>query len=393
MRFSSRVRGELAPNEFSSAVEAIRAARIPCWDLTVSNPTVAGFEYPLEEIREALAEGAKQPYRPDPRGLPAARSAVATYYHERGIAVSPESVLLASGTSEAYGHLFKLLCAPGKNILYPTPSYPLIPLLAELEGVEARPYALSPGDARWDPAALFDAFTPRARAAVAVSPNNPTGSMLTERELRELSGFCAAHRLALIVDEVFLDYPAPGRAGSVVSAAGNPDVLTFTLGGLSKACGLPQMKLSWIAVSGPEADVRQALARLEFIADAYLSVGTPVQAAAPALLGLGTRVREQIAGRIAANAAALDALPASARSAKVLPRDGGWYAVIELPAGMEDEAFALGLLQTERVLVQPGYFFDYDDAQTAVVSLLAPEDVFAEGMGKIISYLRSRPPD
>jgi alanine-synthesizing transaminase len=387
MRYSSRIRGELAPNDFSSAVEAIRADRTPCWDLTVSNPTSAGFEYPHEEIREALAEGAKHIYQPDPRGLLTARSAVAGYYHERGLILAPESLLLTSGTSEAYGYLFKLLCTPGKNILCPSPSYPLVPLIAELEGVDARPYALTPGDARWDPAALYDALTPRARAVVAVSPNNPTGSMLTEGELRELSGFCAAHKLALIVDEVFLDYPSPARAGSVVSSAGNPDTLTFTLGGLSKACGLPQMKLSWIAVSGPEAEAQEALSRLEFIADAYLSVGTPVQQAAPALLQLGAGVREQIAQRIEANENALGAALAPVRGARALPRDGGWYAVIELPAGTEDEDFSLGLLKTERVIIQPGYLFDYEDAQTAVISLITPEEIFAEGLQKTVRFL------
>jgi alanine-synthesizing transaminase len=387
MRFSSRIQGELAPNEYSSAVERCRAGTDPLWDLTISNPTAAGFEYPLDEIREALAESAKSIYQPDPRGLLTARSAVAGYYHERGIRIPPESILLTSGTSEAYGHLFKLLCAPGKAVLYPKPSYPLIPLIAELEGVDAKPYALTPDDARWDLAALFDVRTPRARAVVAVSPNNPTGSMLTETELRELSGFCAAHKLALIVDEVFLDYPAPTRAGSVVSSAGNPDALTFTLGGLSKACGLPQMKLSWIAVSGPEADVREALTRLEFIADAYLSVGTPVQQAAPALLALGAQVRDQIAERIDRNEQTIGAAVESVRGARLFPRDGGWYAVIGLPEGWEDEAFALRLLIEERVIVQPGYFFDYEDAQTAVVSLITPPDIFNAGAGKIADLL------
>ena len=383
MRFSNRIQGELAPNEYSRAVERKRAEHSAVWDLTVSNPTLAGLDYPLEEIREALAEGAKHFYQPDPRGLLAARSAVAGYYHERGITLSPDSIILTSGTSEAYGFLFKMLCTPGKAILFPKPSYPLVPLIAELEGAVARPYALSGGEWRWDLASLFEACVPGARAVVAISPNNPTGNMLTRGELRELSGFCAAHHLALIVDEVFLDSPAPARSDSILSSAGNPDVLTFTLGGLSKACGLPQMKLGWIAVGGPERDAREALSRLEFIADAYLSLGTPVQWAAPVLLDLGVRVREQIRLRLDRNEETLREILAGLSEVTLFPRDGGWYAVVGLPGGMEDEAFALQLLAEQSAIVQPGYLFDMEDAQAAVVSLLTPEDVFAEGISKI----------
>jgi alanine-synthesizing transaminase len=388
MRFSSRIQNELAPNAYYRAVEQKRAEGSAVWDLSISNPTLAGLEYPLEEIHEALADGAKHFYQPDPRGLLAARSAVATYYHERGISISPNSIVLTSGTSEAYGFLFKLLCTPGKSILFPKPSYPLVPLIAELEGVTAMPYALTGENWRWDLASLFEARAPGARAVVAVSPNNPTGSMLTDEELRELSGFCAAHRLALIVDEVFLDYPALARAGSVVSSAGNPDVLTFTLGGLSKACGLPQMKLAWIAVGGPERDKREALARLEFIADAFLSVGTPVQQAAPVLLALGAQVREQINRRLDQNEAALMEMLGGVPGVTLFPRDGGWYSVVGLPAGMDDEEFALRLLRGKSVIVQPGYMFDMEDTQAAVISLLTPAGVFAEGMVRISEFIR-----
>ncbi len=218
---------------------------------------------------------------------------------------------------------------------------------------------------------------------VAVSPNNPTGSMLTGEELRELSGFCATHRLALIVDEVFLDYPGPARAGSIVSSAGNPDTLTFTLGGLSKSCGLPQMKLAWIVVGGPERDTREALARLEFIADAFLSVGTPVQRAAPALLELGTQVREQIRRRVDANEETLKKILGGVPGVTLFPRDGGWYSVVGLPTGTDDEEFALRLLKEKSVIVQPGYMFDMEDTQAAIVSLLTPTDIFTEGVSRI----------
>ncbi len=240
-------------------------------------------------------------YQPDPKGLLAARKAVADYYRDRGRAVPPESIVLTSGTSEAYAYLFKLLCDPGDSILFPKPSYPLVESIADLESVQTRPYRLAGGNCRWNPAVLLASLAPKTRAAVLVSPNNPTGSMLIESELRAVSAFCAEEDLALIVDEVFLDYPAPQRTGSVVSSAANPEALTFTLGGLSKSCGLPQLKLSWIVVSGPQPEARQALSRLEFIADAFLSVGTPVQQAASVLLMLGKQVREQIRLRVDRN--------------------------------------------------------------------------------------------
>ena len=388
MRFSSRIRSELAPNDFFRAVEQRRAENAAVWDLTVSNPTLAGLEYPLEEIRMALGDSAKHTYQPDPRGMLTARSAVTGYYHERGITMAPDSIVLTSGTSEAYGYLFKLMCTPGKSILFPKPSYPLVEVIAELEGVDARSYPLTGKDWRWDLAPLFEVLTPGTRAVVAVSPNNPTGSMLRREELREMSGFCAAHRLALIVDEVFLDYPSPARDAEVISSAGNPDALTFTLGGLSKACGLPQMKLSWIAVSGPECDVRDALTRLEFIADAFLSVGTPVQQAAPVLLEIGGQVRRQIRTRVDQNEESLKEILARVPGVTLFPRDGGWYAVIGLPSGMDDEDFVLRLLKEQSVIVQPGYLFDFEDIQTAILSLLTPATLFQEGADRMSALLR-----
>jgi len=388
MRFSSRVRSELAPNDFFRAVEQLRSSGSPVWDLTVSNPTAAGLEYPLDEIRSALGDAARHSYQPDPRGLPAAREAVAGYYRGHGKNVSLDSIVLTSGTSEAYAYLFKLLCSPGDVLLFPTPSYPLVELIAELEGVAARPYPLAGKNWRWDAKNLFEKLTPGARAVIAVSPNNPTGSMLTGEELRDVSGFCSSHGLALIVDEVFLDYPSPGREGNGISTAGNPGALTFTLGGLSKSCGLPQMKLAWIAVSGPEEETRDALLRLEFIADAFLSVGTPVQQAAPALLALGAQVREQIRRRVNLNEDTMKGTLGNHPGATIFPRDGGWYAVIGLPSGMDDEEFSLNLLNTQKVVVQPGYLFDFENAQAVIVSLLTPADLFNEGVKRISAFLQ-----
>ncbi|HEY5119440.1 MAG TPA: pyridoxal phosphate-dependent aminotransferase [Anaerolineales bacterium] len=388
MRLSSRLSDDLEPNDFFRALEKHRAQALPLLDLTISNPTLAGLEYPQEDIKTALAEAAGHSYQPDPKGLPAARSAVAEYYQDHGCGPPSESIVLTSGTSEAYAFLFKLLCDPGEAILFPKPSYPLVELIADLEGVAARPYPLAGKDRRWHVADLFENLTPDARAVVAVSPNNPTGSMLTGKELREVSGFCASRQLALIVDEVFLDYPSPNREGDVVSTVGNPDALTFTLGGLSKSCGLPQMKLSWITVSGPQPEARQALSRLEFIADAFLSVGTPVQQAAPVLLALGKQVREQIRRRIDANDALLREILREYPEAPIAPREGGWYAVINLPAGSDDEEFALSLLENRSTLVQPGFLYDYDDP-VIVVSLITPEAEFREGAQRIRGCLRT----
>ncbi len=390
MRLSSRLGDDLEPNDFFRAMEKHRAQALPLLDLTISNPTQAGFEYPQEDIQTTLAEAAGHNYQPDPKGLPAARAAVAEYYRGHGHAPAPDSIVLTSGTSEAYAYLFKLLCDPGEAILFPKPSYPLVELIAELEGVAARPYPLAGKDSRWHVADLFENITPDARAVVAVSPNNPTGTMLTAEELRAVSGFCASHGLALIVDEVFLDYPSSERERDVVSSVVNPDALTFTLGGLSKSCGLPQMKLSWIAVSGPQPEARQALSRLEFIADAFLSVGTPVQQAAPVLLALGKQVREQIRRRVNANDALLREILKDRPDAPIASRDGGWYAVIGLPAGWDDEEFALHLLKRWGVLVQPGFLYDYDEP-VIVVSLLTPEKEFREGLQGIKHCLSTSP--
>jgi alanine-synthesizing transaminase len=391
MRASSRVRDDLEPNEFFRVLELRRAKAKPFLDLTVSNPTQAGLEYPQEEIRAALAEAAGCAYQPDPRGLPAACAAVAAYYREHGRTAAPESIVLTSGTSEAFSYLFKLLCNPGEAILFPKPSYPLVELIAELEGIAAHAYSLAGQFHRFAVASMLDNLAPDARAVVAVSPNNPTGTMLTAEELSAVSGFCAARQLALIVDEVFLDYPSLARESDVVSSAGNSDALTFTLGGLSKSCGLPQMKLSWIAVSGPEAEARRALSRLEFIADAFLSVGTPVQQSAPALLALGATVRNRIRRRVNANDARLHEILGGIPGISIGAREGGWYAVIGLPSGADDEKFALDLLESRDVLVQPGFLYDFDDP-VIVISLLAPEGEFREGMQRLIGSLANLPP-
>lgn len=379
-RFSSRLGWDVEPNRLSAALEARRAAGAEVLDLTQSNPTKADLDYPAVEIAAALDGARALTYEPHPAGLPAAREAVSAYYAARGQAIAPDRILLTASTSEAYGYLFKLFCDPGDEVLVPRPSYPLFEYLAALELTRVVQYPLF-YDHGWhfDPHAIEQRITPRTRALVAVNPNNPTGSYLKRGELADLAGLCAAHDLALISDEVFFDYAFGGDAdrASAVSAD------AFTLNGLSKALGLPQLKLGWIALGGAAA---AALPRLELIADTYLSVGTPVQAALPRLLALARDVQGRIRARTRTNLDLLrDQLAGSA--AHVLRLEGGWSAVLRVPRLRSEEEWALALLDAG-VLVQPGYFYDFDSEAFLVVSLLTPEAVFAAGVRRLRARLQ-----
>lgn len=331
-------------------------------DLTETNPTRAGLPYPHEELAEALARGARASYDPDPRGLLSAREALAAE-----LRCDADDLLLTASTSEAYSFLFKLLTDPGDAVLTATPSYPLLEHLASLELVELRTFAME-FHRRWEIHDVsVDAYT---RAILVVSPNNPTGSYVTPHEQDAL----AALGVPIVSDEVFLDYPLEGSGTTFV----RDDVLTFTLGGLSKSAGLPHFKLGWIRVSGPGK--AEALEALELIADNFLSVATPVQAALPELLRIAPRIREAISQRTRANLAALRAaLPPSMQA---LPVEGGWSAVVRVPRVMPDEELALALLD-RGVVVQPGYFFDFPTDGYIVLSLLTREDVFAEGVSRL----------
>lgn len=385
--FSSRVPGALDQNRLSMAVAAHRAAGRACLDLTVTNPTTVGFTYPAS-LLAPLADAAALTYKPEPLGLPAARTAVAADYARRGISVAEDRIVLTASTSEAYSILFKLLCDPaGDDVLVPAPSYPLFDHLTQLDGVRSRPYALE-YHRRWelDTHSVDEAWTTRTRAVLAVSPNNPTGSVLTGSEMRELASRCAARDSALIIDEVFADYlldpPTPGTADGDVPAA-----LTFHLGGLSKSAGLPQVKLGWIAVDGPDALVRDAIERIELVSDTYLSVSTPVQVAAPALIAGGAAVRAQIQARLGANYAALQQAAASHPAVDVLPVEGGWCAVLRVPSTWSEEDLVLDLLRARGVLVHPGYFFDFHHEAFLVLSLLAEPAVFADGVARLLEHV------
>lgn len=370
--FSRRIPWELEPNEYSVLLERKRASGARLLDLTESNPTRAGFVYP-GEIAEALADARSLVYAPSPLGTAAAREAVAA---EMGVAA--ERVMLTASTSESYSYLFKLLCDPGDSVLTPQPSYPLFEFLATLESVQLVPYWLRYGR-RWE--IDFDwmehAITERTRAVLLVNPNNPTGSFVTRQEVSRLAAICRKHQLALVSDEVFACYPF-GMPRQVDWREVEADSLVFRLDGLSKRAGLPQMKAGWMVVGGPDVARRRAMERLELIADTFLSVSTPVQNALPRLLKLGAGVRRQIQERTGRNRGALQ------KKAKPLPVEGGWSAILRLPTGTDELGFVLQLLEQHDVQIQPGFFYDFEDEGYAVLSLLAEEDAFREGLDRVV---------
>ena len=392
--FSSRVPAGRNVNRLSQAHARLGAQAVDVTDLTESNPTRVGLHYP-PGLLNALAAPAGLTYEPSARGMPVARQAVASWLSRhlrdavsagvtkpaesaepRGPSapgpIDPDRVALTASSSEAYACLFKLLCEPGDSVLVPQPSYPLLEHLAKFEGVEPVPYPLVyHGAWRIDLPALGDAVGSRARAIVVVNPNNPTGSFLAREDHEALTTLCRDRGLRLIVDEVFNPYPIdplPGSRGSVLERSA--EVLTFVLGGLSKAVGLPQVKLGWIVVDGPGEEVHATLDALDLLLDTYLSVSTPVQLAAERLLTEGAFVTEQIRARIAGNHRTLVRLVAEHPAAGLLHTEGGWYAVLQVPATETEETLALRLLEQDRVLVHPGYFFDFPREAFLVTSLL-----------------------
>jgi alanine-synthesizing transaminase len=385
--FSSRLEWTASPNPISELLEAKRRAGETVLDLTESNPTRAGIDYPADEIARAFAGPGALHYEPEPFGLPDARAAVARYYADSGVEIDAARIVLTASTSEAYAWLFKLLAGPGDEILTPRPSYPLFEYLARLESVNVVQYPLF-YDHGWhlDGAGLRALVTSRTRAIVTVHPNNPTGSFLKLYELDELAAVARENHLAIISDEVFSDYwleRDPARVGVVAGAA--QDVLSFSLSGLSKIVGLPQMKLGWIVAGGPLW--RAALDRLEFIADTYLSVGTPVQLAASALINARHGVQRQIRTRLERNLGALRTAMVGAPHVRLLEVEGGWYANLQVPRVRSEEEWVLSLLGRENVLVQPGFFYDFGAEAFLVVSLLTRSEVFDEGMTRMLRLL------
>jgi alanine-synthesizing transaminase len=395
LELSRRLDWDGAENRLARAEAEARADRGRFVDLAISNPTVVGLPDLGESIARALAAGPVGTYAPDPRGSEAARGAIAAAYRARGIEVAPERLLLTASTSESYSFIFKLLADPGDAVLVPAPSYPLFEYLARLEAVRPVPYRLSYGiDRRWrvDLSSVDEALARveraggRVRAIVVVSPNNPTGSVLNPEDAAALDERCAKRAAALVADEVFADFvrrPAPSQVPCLAAHA--TGAVTFSLGGLSKSCGLPQLKLGWIAVGGPASPVRRVLDRLELVADTYLSVNAATERAVRALLQVGATFRGALRPRLAANEGRLARLVGPACSASVLPSEGGWSAILRVPAVLSDEDWALTLLERERVLVQPGFFFDLEGGTFLVVSLLPEEEMFGKGMERALS--------
>jgi alanine-synthesizing transaminase len=383
--FSDRLPRELTTNRLTAAVAERRRLGEPIIDLTQSNPTRAGFDYPAD-LLAPLADPRALRYEPNGLGSMDARRAIAADYGRRGIAVAPERVVLTGSTSEAYSVLFKLLANAGDEVLVPRPSYPLLDHLTRLDLVTTRLYDLEyHGVWSIDFASVESAVSARTRAAMVVSPNNPTGSFVSAADFDRLTGLCAPRGMAIIADEVFADYELePGAASAAGRPAADRRVLTFTLGGLSKSIGLPQVKLAWLAVSGPDAQADAALERIELICDTYLSVSTPVQLATPALLERGAGVRAEIAARIAANHGRLLSMSADVACCRVLRCEGGWSAVLQVPTLEPEEALVVRLLVEDGVLAHPGFFFDFRRESFLVVSLLTPEPAFADGVSRIL---------
>ena len=383
--FSSRVPVSLTSNRIGRAVARARDAGIEIVDLTNSNPTTAGFCYPTG-LLDSLGGPAGLEYRPEPLGLRGARRAVARHLQRYKLDVDAGRVVLTASTSDAYAALFKLLCDAGDEVLVPRPSYPLFEHLTRLEGIEARPYELE-YHGRWEINLphLRERLSPRTRAILLVNPNNPTGSFASADELDAVMALCRIADLVLIVDEVFGFYPMTGatRGPSVLDRAS--DVLTFSLGGLSKAVGLPQLKLGWIIAGGPRPLVQRALDRLELICDTYLSVAMPVQLAVGTILDRGAAVTAQISQRVRQNYAMLHALVEDHPASRLLSVDGGWYAPVQVPATRSEESLVLDLLERERVLVHPGYFFDFPREAFLLLSLLPEPDLFEDAVTRVLA--------
>jgi aspartate/methionine/tyrosine aminotransferase len=382
--FSDRTNWKLTRNRLTEAIDETRRSGARLIDLTVSNPTRVGLQYDEAGILRSLASPAAMDYDPQPKGLLGARAAIAGYYHsQHGVTLDPERVILATSTSEGYSFIFRLLCNPGDELLVPKPSYPLFEFLADLQDVKLVSYPLI-YDHGWqiDFHSLRNAITSRTRAVVVVHPNNPTGSFVHTEERESLNAVCREHELAVIADEVFLDYgiERPTHQSFVT----NDSVLTFTLSGVSKISALPQMKMAWIAAAGPVREVEASLARLEIIADTYLSMNAPIQWATSVLLEQRYAIQRKLIDRVRANLGELDRQLASQTLCQRLLVEGGWYSVLRVPAVQSDEELAVDLLRKESVLVHPGHFYDFPGDGYLVLSLIGPVAEFADGVARVL---------
>ena len=382
--FADRTNWNLDANRLSEALARHRAIRRPVLDLTASNPTECRFDYDRPAIMRALSDADALDYKPDPKGLETARQAVAAYYAARSNEVSIENIFLTISTSEAYSFVFRMLCNPGDELLIPTPSYPLFEFLADIQDVKLVRYPLV-YDYHWqiDFHALEQAITSRTRGVIVVHPNNPTGHFCKPEDLTRLNEVCSARQMALIADEVFLDFVLTGA--QPLSFVTNTGALTFTMSGLSKISGLPQMKTAWLITTGPEHLRKQALARLEVIADTYLSMNAPMQLATPVFLEQRRGFQKQLMTRVRRNLSELDRQLAGQKSCSRLKMEGGWNTVLRVPATRSDEELAIELLATRDVYVHPGHFYDFPSHGYLIVSLITPEPEFAKGIERLLS--------
>jgi alanine-synthesizing transaminase len=384
--FSHRTAWNLEPNPLSKALADRLSSGKPVIDLTESNPTKCGFHFEAEQILKALSHPGSLSYDPVPQGLLPARNAVVDYYRSRQCVVNVNDIFLTTSTSEAYSFLFRTLCNPGDEVLIPQPGYPLFNFLADIQDVATVPYPLI-YDYGWqiDFHALQRVVSPRTRAIVVVNPNNPTGHFCKTDDMHRLNQICVEGDLAIIADEVFLDFSLGKEIPR--SFAANDKALTFTMSGLSKISGLPQMKVAWLIATGPETLKQKAVARLEMIADTYLSMNTPMQLALPALLELRHDFQQQCIERTRNNLAQLDELLSTQKLCTRLDLEGGWYVVIKLPVTGGDNDFALELLSTHGVYVHPGHFYDFAADGYLVVSLITPEPAFATGTQALVALI------
>ncbi len=390
--FAQRTSWNLSPNRYAEALEAHRRAGREVLDLTASNPTTIGLRYRDRELLQALAHREALTYEPEPKGLVSARQAVAAYYAERDSRVSPDDLVLTTSTSEGYSYVFRLLCNPGDALLAPAPSYPLFSFLGDLQDVKLLPYELV-YDHGWQidfhslQAAIerAEASGATCRAVLVVHPNNPTGSYVKAHEFGQLNRICADREMAIVADEVFLDYSLQTQPALTFSS--NRDALTFTLSGLSKTSALPQMKVAWVAVSGPDALKQEALRRLEVIADTYLSMNAPLQWAVPVMLEERHGIQRQLLYRLRENLAELDSQLAAQKLCRRLEIEGGWYAVLRVPVTGSDEDLAIGLLEETGALVQPGHFYDFPADGHLVISLIAESPTFRQGIGRLLQFI------
>jgi alanine-synthesizing transaminase len=400
--FADRTNWNLAPNRLSEALARHLADGKRLLDLSASNPTECGLHYDGVAILDALGNPAALAYVPDPKGLLKARQGVAEYYAGRGDEVRVEDIVLTTSTSEAYSFVFRTLCSPGDELLVPAPSYPLFGFLADISDVRLVSYPLI-YDYGWqiDFHALEQAITPRTRGAIVVNPNNPTGNFIKQEEKTRLNEICSTRKMAVIADEVFLDYAHCETAGQrepfkyprnraavnkpPTSYAANSAALTFTMSGLSKISGLPQMKASWLVTNGPEPLKAEALGRLEVIADTYLSMNAPIQLAIPVFLQQRHAIQKQLMARMRRNLAELDRQLSGKKSCSRLIIEGGWYAVLRVPATRPDDDLGVELLKTKNIYVHPGHFYDFTTDGYLIVSLIIPEQGFADGIRLLLS--------